>query len=81
MSELCARLGYCLPPDLTEAILASPPLDADSFVDAVLIAEGRDPTFVAESDKRSMLTIVAKWAVYQMPDGAIAERPAFPRRS
>ena len=39
LGELCSRLGNCLPPDLTEAILASPPSDADSFVHAVLIAE------------------------------------------
>jgi hypothetical protein len=78
LGELCSRLGYCLPPDLAAAILASPPPDAESLVDAVLAAEGRDALYVADSDKRPMLEIVAKWAVYELPNGAIAERPAFP---
>lgn len=45
---------------------------------AVLTAEGRDVVYVAESEKRDMQAIVAKWAVYELPEDATAERPAFP---
>ena len=36
-------------PDAAEAILTNPPADAEAFVDAVLIAEGRDPVVVSTS--------------------------------
>ena len=81
LGELCTRLGYCLPSDITEVILASRPPDAESFVNAVLVAEGREPLSVAEAERDPMLSILAKWAVYELPDGAVAERPAFPRSS
>jgi len=79
LGELCTRLGYCLPLDEGEAILANPPPDAESFVEAVLTAEFRDAPHIVESHKSEMLAVVAKWAVYELPKGAVAERPAFPR--
>ena len=82
LSELCSRLGYCdcLYPPAKDAILLNPPPDAEAFVDAVLIAEGRDPNIVLKDDRRAMLEIVSKWAVY---DGehlrdSIRTRPHFP---
>jgi hypothetical protein len=78
LGELQSKFGYCLAPNQTEAILANPPSDAAGFVDAVLTAEGRDVVYVSESEKRDMQAIVTKWAVYDLPEDAIAERPAFP---
>ena len=79
LSELCSELGYCLPPDEQETILTSPPPDAEAFVDAVLIAEGQDPELVLKQDRRPMLDIVNKWAVYggNGPE-SVRNRPGFP---
>lgn len=79
LGELCTRLGYCLTPGDGEAILANPPPDAESFVDAVLEAEFRDAPNIVQSHRSEMLAVVAKWAVYELPPGAVAERPAFPQ--
>jgi hypothetical protein len=80
LGELCTKLGYCLPPDDQEAILSNPPTDADAFVNAVLIAEGRDPNLMTKQELRLMLDIVDKWAVYdsRSEDGSISNRSRFP---
>jgi hypothetical protein len=41
--ELCAVLGFCLPPDEQAQLRESPPTDVDAFTDAVIRAEGLDP--------------------------------------
>ena len=41
LAEVCSKLGYCIPSDDQDEILADPPPDSEAFVDAVLIAEGR----------------------------------------
>jgi hypothetical protein len=64
LSELCSKLGYCIPPDDQEAILTNPPPDADAFIDAVLVAEGFDPRLSLKQDRRPMLDVVNTWAVY-----------------
>jgi hypothetical protein len=43
LDELCVKLGFCLPPDTQRRLRESPPLDVDSFTDAVFEAEGLDP--------------------------------------
>ena len=44
LSNLCTKLGFCLPP-LDQAQLAlEPPGDVRGFVDAVFAAEGLDPS-------------------------------------
>jgi hypothetical protein len=70
LSELCSKLGYCIPPDEQEAILANPPADEEAFVDAVLIAEGRDLNVVLRQERRPMLDIVTKWGVYDRANRA-----------
>jgi hypothetical protein len=42
LDELCVGLGFCLPPDEQRRLRESPPLDVDSFTDAVFEAEGLD---------------------------------------
>jgi hypothetical protein len=44
LDELCIELGYCLPPAAYEALMNDPPRDVDAFTDAVLAAEGLDPS-------------------------------------
>ena len=43
LDELCAELGFCLPPTERDAFLKAPPHDVDAFTDAVFAAEGMDP--------------------------------------
>ena len=44
LRELCTELGFCLPPAEYEALMNAPPRDVDAFTDAVLNAEGLDPS-------------------------------------
>jgi hypothetical protein len=82
LAELCSKLGYCIPPDDRDAILADPPPDAEAFVDAVLIAEGRDLDIVLKAERRPMLDVVTQWAVYGEPETSSAsDRPPFPSNS
>lgn len=60
LGELCVKLGYCLPANEQDAILSKPPLDADAFVDAVLIAEGRDPYLISKLERRPMVEIATR---------------------
>src|SRR4051794_25293000 len=80
LGELCTKLGYCLPPDAQEAILSNPPSDVGAFVDAVLIAEGRDPNLMTKQERRPMIDIVTNWAVYdERPESdSLSNRPRFP---
>lgn len=47
LSQLCVRLGFCLPQFEIERLATSPPEDSDEFAKAVLVAEGYG---VAKSD-------------------------------
>ena len=80
LREICSRLGYCDALYEQDAIFANPPQDADAFVDAVLLAEGRDPSLVLRDERRPMLDIVTKWAVYDdLPGRDLrSNRPRFP---
>jgi hypothetical protein len=44
LAALCEELGICLPPEEQVRIAATPPLTAEAFANAVLQAEGLDPT-------------------------------------
>ncbi|MFE9575411.1 hypothetical protein ACFYO1_03425 [Nocardia sp. NPDC006044] len=48
LDNLCAELGFCLPPEEQSRLRVSPPADIDAFTDAVFVAEGMDP----HGDKR-----------------------------
>jgi hypothetical protein len=43
LNDLCVDLGFCLPPDDQSRLRVNPPGDADTFTDAVFMAEGLDP--------------------------------------
>jgi hypothetical protein len=79
LDELCSKLGYCIPPDERDAILRDPPPDAEAFVNAVLVAEGRPLNIVLKQERRPMLDIVNRWAVYggRGPE-SVMNRPGFP---
>jgi hypothetical protein len=61
LDELCVRYGYCLPPDEQVALAKQPPLDADAFVDAVLVAEGLDPGLIDMRRRRELVACVREW--------------------
>ena len=43
-NELCVDLGFCLPGEAQARLLNNPPADIDAFADAVIRAEGLDPS-------------------------------------
>ena len=53
LDELCTELGICLPPT-ERARLQARPMDVDSFVEAVLLAEGLDPELVDRALRRQI---------------------------
>lgn len=61
LDELCAGYGYCLPPDRKADLLAQPPQDVDAFVDAVLQAEGLDPSLCDERTRLDLSDVVRAW--------------------
>jgi hypothetical protein len=61
LTELCAEYGYCLPDEAWEALLHNVPPSADAFVDAVLVAEGRDPVLVDALERDQLREVVRDW--------------------
>jgi hypothetical protein len=59
--ELCVTYGYCLPEGKNDELLANPPHDPDEFVDAVLLAEGIDPTLVDKHQRTQVRGVVCDW--------------------
>jgi len=53
LHDLCADLGFCLRPEVRDAIVADPPRDPKSFARWVIEAEGLDP-----SDKRFIYPVL-----------------------
>ena len=58
--ELCVGLGFCLPPDDERRLRDSPPEGIDAFTDAVMTAEGLDPSLDRQL-RRQVREVVAKW--------------------
>ena len=61
LQELCEKHGYCLSGTKAEALLADVPEAADTFIDAVLIAEGRNPTLIDEGERYELREVVRDW--------------------
>src|SRR6058998_2681378 len=61
LRELCEKHGYCLSGEKTEALLTDVPEDADTFVDAVLIAEGRNPALIDKGERDELREVVRGW--------------------
>ncbi|MDE0855968.1 MAG: hypothetical protein OSA97_16260 [Nevskia sp.] len=59
LDELCLRLGYCLQPAQQAMLRNNPPLSANAFVDAVLVAEGLQPELVGKERRRQIMNIVS----------------------
>jgi hypothetical protein len=57
--DLCAKLGYCLPPDDQRRIADDPPETVDAFTDAVVSAEGLDPLLVTTEQRQQVRRMVA----------------------
>jgi hypothetical protein len=61
LEELCVDLGFCLPPSAQSEIVSDPPIDVDAFVDAVICAEGFEPSDVPKPLLQDMRNRVAKY--------------------
>jgi hypothetical protein len=61
LEELCARYGWCLPPEERQALLASRARNRAEVADAIIRAEYGEPA-VKDADKRAfLLPIVDDW--------------------
>jgi hypothetical protein len=61
LDELCRVYGYCLRPEDEAALLADPPQDMDAFVDAVLVADGEDPSLFDKRMRSELSDVVRDW--------------------
>lgn len=59
LEDLCVRLGLCLPPAELQRLHQDTPTDVDSFVDAVVTAEGFDLLTIDRHLLRSVRGMVA----------------------
>jgi hypothetical protein len=73
LDGLCVDLGYCLPPDDKQRIIADPPQTIDAFTDAVIEPEGRHPALIGTRERQEVRRIVA--AAFGEPIS-----PAAPKR-
>jgi hypothetical protein len=61
LRDICTRGGFCLRPDEVQALVAAPPPDVNSFVDAILVAEGIDPLFCGTGTRDFLSDAVRDW--------------------
>jgi len=61
LNELCVRYGYCLGTEEAVAIRAEPPVAPDAFVDAVLVAEGLNPSLCDKRTRSELGEVVRDW--------------------
>ena len=75
LEHLCTELGFCLAPGERERLSSSPPDSVRAFTDAVLLADGLDPTTVDKEFWRRVHDRVTQYAsalnVAQMPNPSI----------
>jgi hypothetical protein len=60
LSQLCMKLGFCLPPADCERLRRAPPDTISSFTDAVFTAEGLAPDIADRHLYRQARAIVAE---------------------
>jgi hypothetical protein len=58
--DLCTQFGYCLSPAEVQTIVDHPPNDVDSFINAVLVAEGLTPESLASVDRSQLSVLVER---------------------
>lgn len=59
LSELCVKLGFCLPPEARARIAANPPPNVTELTNTVFAAEGLDPSTADRHLYRQVRTLVA----------------------
>lgn len=59
LGELCVRLGFCLPAEEVERLVANPPEGVESFAEAVIRAEGLEPESMDRGVYRAVRECVA----------------------
>ena len=79
LSELCGGFGYIVPGEARDSIFANPPADAEAFLDAVIAADGNDPTLKHPYSKQDPeLAIVNDWLYDEHGRGPSSGLPRFP---
>src|SRR5262249_11882411 len=59
LEELCVKLGFCLDRADRDQLVEHPPLDVDSFAEAVIRAEGLDPISIDTRLRQQVRAVVA----------------------
>lgn len=59
LNDLCVELGYCLPSNEQDKIIADPPASVDAFTDVVVLAEGFDPVLMPTDQRQRVRRMVA----------------------
>lgn len=72
--DLVVRYGWGMYGD-SSALRVSPPDDVSEFVDALLIIDGRDPTFASRADRRLLARLVKDWVFDPAGRGARSGLP------
>jgi hypothetical protein len=62
LDHLCVTFGFCVAPDAKEALSTRAPEGVHAFTDAVIAAEGMDPTSLDTSLRRRMREMVEQEA-------------------
>ena len=72
LSELCETQGFCLSAEARERLSAGPPQPPIEFAEAVLRAEGLDPTTTDRQLLRSVAAFVTAW--YERRLGVLVDK-------
>lgn len=68
LEELCVDLGFCLPPDAQARLIDEPPDGIDEFTDAVIQAEGLDPSVIPRPLRSAVRERVARYLQIENQD-------------
>jgi hypothetical protein len=73
--ELCMKYGYCPSEEKAQALLTDVPASVDAVVDAVLAAEGRNPSLVDRRERHQLREVVRDWLFDEQGRGAKSGLP------
>jgi len=61
LDEVCVGYGYCLPPKEEAVLIAEPLQEVNAFIDAVLLAEGLNPSTLDKRARLELTEVVHEW--------------------
>jgi hypothetical protein len=58
LTELCIKLGFCLPMQEIERMVVKPPVKIEAFTNAVFVVEGMNPEMVDTALYQQVYSVV-----------------------